>query len=81
MKIEFTNVGPAGFDIWAATVGNYRINVFRSHTNLNNQTFVFEMILAADDFSDIAAKGFGADLESTLYKAVVKAQELAETSA
>jgi hypothetical protein len=77
MRVDFENVGPAGFDIWAATVEGYRINVMKSHSNLNGQAFFFEMNVADVEWTDIAAKGFAADLETACYKATAKARELA----
>lgn len=77
MKTEFTRLDIPMTEIYAATVEGFRINVSNTRSNLSNQTFVYE--IAADDgfYSDIVGKGFGSDLQTTMHRAVAKAQELA----
>lgn len=76
MRVDFEQVGTEMFPIYAATVGNYRINVTRTGSNLPSQAFVFEMNEADDPYTDIASKGFTADLDEALRRSTLKAAEL-----
>lgn len=74
MIVEWEQVGDNHVDLWATTVGEFRLNVVRAYG-----VQPFKWAVAEVDALEVSAEGCAKDLEAGMFKAIAKARELSAT--